>query len=92
VTISELQAKIKKLRKDRDRMQRRDRVRKADLHVIGHFHMFRDLWHTIVNGSMVGYSAFALSIGADPEEPAQAYWLWDSKHGKTAVSPLWVRK
>jgi hypothetical protein len=68
-----------------------DRVRRADLHLLGHFHQFRDFNHSIVNGSLIGYSAYALSIGAPPEPPQQGYFLWDSKRGKTAVSPLWVR-
>jgi hypothetical protein len=68
-----------------------DRVRQADVHLLGHFHQFRDFNHSVVNGSLIGYSAYALSIGAPPEPPQQGYFLWDSKRGKTAVSPLWVR-
>lgn len=69
-----------------------DRVRAADIHLLGHFHQFRDFNNAIVNGSGIGYNAYALSIGAPPEPPQQGYFLWDSKRGKTCVSPIWVRK
>lgn len=68
-----------------------DRLRKAELHMLGHFHQLKDFGFALVNGSMIGYNAFALSIGADPEPPRQAYFLWDSREGKTAVTPIYVR-
>jgi hypothetical protein len=69
-----------------------DRIRRADVHLLGHFHQFRDFNNAVVNGSMVGYGAYAMSIGAPPEPPQQGYFLLDSKRGKTCVSPIWVRK
>lgn len=69
-----------------------DRLRAADVHLLGHFHQLRDFNNAVVNGSGIGYNAFALSIGAPPEPPQQGYFLWDSKRGKTCVSPIWVRK
>ena len=69
-----------------------DRVRKADYHLCGHFHEFKDFGNVVVNGSLIGYAAYALSIGAAPEPAQQAYFLIDSRRGKTCVSPLWVEK
>jgi hypothetical protein len=69
-----------------------DKIRKSDVHLLGHFHTFRDYHHTVANGSMIGYGAYSMSIGADPEPPQQGYFLMDSKHGKTCVSPIWLDK
>lgn len=67
-----------------------DTVKPADIHHIGHFHQFRDYGHTVVNGSVIGYSEYAMAIGAAYEQPAQACYLLDAKRGKTLVTPLWV--
>lgn len=62
--------------------------RKADLDVLGHFHTLLDggLW--VANGSLIGYSAYALSIKASPEPPRQAFFLIDREMGKTVVCPI----
>lgn len=65
-------------------------VIESDIHHIGHFHQFRDFGRTVVNGSVIGYSEYALAIGAEYEPPQQAFYMLDSKRGKTCVSPLWV--
>lgn len=65
-----------------------NKIRKADLDVFGHFHSFFDGGNFIVNGSMIGYNAYALSIGASFEVPKQALFLIDKKRGKTAVWPI----
>jgi hypothetical protein len=41
-----------------------------------------------VNGSLVGYNAFALSIKAGFEPPKQAFFLIDKSVGKTVVTPI----
>lgn len=65
-----------------------DKAFKADLTVCGHFHQQRDGGNFICNGSLIGYSSFALSIKADFEKPKQTLFLIDSKRGKTAVWPI----
>lgn len=67
-----------------------DRIRRCDYHNVGHFHQFLDGGIWMVNGSLIGYSEFAFSIGGSPEAPIQGTYLIDSKRGKTMVSPLWV--
>lgn len=62
----------------------------ADLDVFGHFHQQRDGGNFICNGSLIGYSPFALSIKADFEKPKQTLFLIDSKRGKTCVWPIVV--
>lgn len=65
-----------------------NKARHADLDVFGHFHQMRDGGNFICNGSLIGYSAFALSIKADFEPPKQALFLMDKKRGKTCVWPV----
>lgn len=67
-----------------------DRVHRSDLHHLGHFHQQCDHHPWFANGSVVGYNAYAMSIGAAPEPPQQTFYLLDAKRGKTAVSPIWV--
>ena len=67
-----------------------DRVRKCHYHNFGHWHQYLDAGHITVNGSGIGYNAYAMSIKASPEVPQQAFYLIDSKRGKTAKSPIWV--
>ncbi|NCN07510.1 hypothetical protein GW933_02340 [Candidatus Falkowbacteria bacterium] len=61
---------------------------RADLDILGHFHQFRDGGNFIVNGSLIGYNAYALSIKAEFEKPRQAFFLIDKKRGKTIVAPI----
>lgn len=74
------------------RIPRWDNVRPCRYHCIGHFHSFLDLGHTLVNGSLIGYSEYAMSIGADYEPPQQAFCLVDSRRGKCVTAPIWVEK
>ena len=67
-----------------------DRIRESDVHCIGHWHQLTDFGRSVVNGSLIGYNAFAQSIGADPEPPQQAFFLMDSERGKCMTSALWV--
>lgn len=67
-----------------------DSVHRADVHHMGHFHRLWDLGNTVINGSLIGYNAFAMSIGAKYAPPLQAFYLLDSKRGKCAELPLWV--
>ena len=51
---------------------------------------FFDGGNFISNGSLIGYNAFAVKIGASYEPPRQAFCLIDSKRGKTGVFPIFV--
>lgn len=65
------------------------RLKHADLHVFGHWHQFIDGGNFIVNGSMIGYNAFATFIKAEFERPKQAFFLVDRKRKiKTTVAPI----
>ncbi len=68
-----------------------DIAKKCHYHNFGHWHQYIDNGRVAVNGSVIGYNAYAMSIKAAPEPPTQSFYLLDSKRGKVCKSPLWVR-
>lgn len=67
-----------------------DTVRRADLTCMGHFHQLTSLSDLIINGSLIGYNPYAMSIGARFEPPAQAMTILDPLRFKSISMPLWV--
>lgn len=67
-----------------------DKVRPCHYHHFGHFHQYIDHGAVTVNGSLIGYNGYAMSIKATPEDPRQSFYLLDSKRGKCNKTPLWV--
>lgn len=67
-----------------------NQFRHADIDCIGHWHQLVDYGFAVVNGSLIGYNAYALSIKARYEPARQAFFLMDSKRGKSHVTPIWV--
>jgi hypothetical protein len=67
-----------------------DLVKRADIHNIGHHHSFLDFGRALVNGSLIGYSAYSQRIRAAYEVPQQAMYYVDSKRGKCMVTAIWV--
>lgn len=69
-----------------------DKSIRADLTVMGHFHQRIDGGDFLVNGSLIGYNAYAQGMGASPEEPCQSFFLVHSRNGgqKTITAPIWV--
>lgn len=68
-----------------------DLARRCHYHHFGHWHQYSPGGRITTNGSVIGYSAYAMSVKATPEPPQQAFYLLDSKRGKTCCSPIWVR-
>lgn len=66
--------------------------RRVDLDCFGHFHQTKDGGNFLCNGSLIGYNAFAVTIGADYEPPRQTLFLVDKKRGRTASWPIIVEK
>lgn len=61
----------------------------ANYNFMGHYHQhFQATRDCIVNGSGIGFNAYAQSIGASPEAPVQGYCLLDSKKGMTIKAPI----
>lgn len=67
-----------------------DRVHKADVTVLGHFH--QAIWggHYVVNGSLIGYNAFGEFIKADYEPPRQMFFLIHEGRGVTGANYIWL--
>lgn len=65
---------------------------RADFDIMGHFHSFME--HTtmryIVNGSLIGYNAYAERIKAVIEPPLQSFGLFHAKYGVTSIVPVFV--
>lgn len=61
------------------------------LDVFGHFHTRFDGGNFICNGSMIGLTAYGVSIKASWEPPSQTFFLINKKYGaKTMVAPIFV--
>jgi len=67
-----------------------DKSKHADLTVIGHFHQLKNFNDMVVNGSLIGWNPFAVSIAADYEHPRQGFFLMDWSRGMTGWSPIYV--
>lgn len=65
-----------------------DKTKKADIDCFGHFHQFLNGGKWILNGSMMGFNAYAESIKASYEPPKQAFFLIDKRRGQTVVCPI----
>lgn len=69
-----------------------DKACPADITCLGHFHQRLDGGSFMVNGSLIGYNSFALSIKASAEKPVQQFFLIDKDYGKTVVCPILLDK
>lgn len=67
-----------------------DKSRTADIDVFGHFHQTTIDRNFICNGSLIGYSPYALSIKAEFEKPSQTLFLIEKDHGRTIVAPIFL--
>lgn len=65
-------------------------VKHADLTCIGHWHQHTSMTDLIINGSLIGYSPYSLTIGARFEPPAQNLTMLDPRRFKGLSMPLWV--
>ena len=70
-----------------------DTLGAADVDVMGHWHTAQVMaGRGVVNGSLVGYSTFAMSIGAPYEPPRQMAFFVDEEHGLRFGTPLDARE
>lgn len=69
-----------------------NKLKKADITVMGHFHQTFDGGDFMVNGSLIGWNAFGIAIKADYEPPQQTFFLIHNHAGgtKTGVCPIWL--
>lgn len=69
-----------------------DEQTEAHYNFMGHYHSLQQATRNcIVNGSGIGFNAYAQRIGASPEEPMQGFNLIDSKYGLTVKMPIFCK-
>lgn len=61
---------------------------------IGHFHQYTSIngGQVIINGSLKGYDEYSQRMGFGYQEPSQAMWLTNPKHGITIQLPIFAEK
>jgi hypothetical protein len=70
-------------------VMRMDQIKKAFYNFVHHYHnLSYPTIRTTVNGSIVGYDPYAMSIGCSYEPPMQSFQLLDSKWGMTIKAPI----
>ena len=62
----------------------------ADLDIYAHWHQRLSGKNYIVNGSIIGYGPYAVSIKAAFERPQQSFFLMHPRWGKTVEAPIFV--
>lgn len=61
-----------------------------DTMIMGHFHQYLHHGRVIANGSLKGYDEYAYVNNFGFEQPQQALWITNSKHGQTFRMPVFV--
>jgi len=67
-----------------------DKIRQADFTFMGHFHQCRDFGRVFVNGSMIGYNAYALINKCEYEPPMQQMVCIAHGRGHASTHKLWT--
>src|SRR5690606_28763929 len=65
-------------------------VRQAHVIIMGHWHQEHFLNDLHINGSLVGYGPYSLSIPAPFEPPRQSFFLVDKYRGVTMPATIWL--
>ena len=67
-----------------------DKFKRSDLDILGHWHQRQSTNKYVINGSLIGYNAYALSIKAEFQKPCQTFFLLHPNKGKTVEAPILV--
>lgn len=67
------------------------KIFKQDKIFLGHYHTCVSIPAATVNGSVIGYNAFALTNGMGYEEPAQMYEVFDSEIGQLLSRKIYCK-
>lgn len=67
---------------------RMQQILPADMYAMAHWHTQMSLPNTLNNGSIIGYTPYALGIAASPEIPQQQFQLQDIKRGFTSTTRI----
>lgn len=68
-----------------------DKMKKADYYFMGHFHTFCVGANFIVNGSVIGYNPYAISIKAGFERPTQTFCLLNKERDLEVIRKIILR-
>lgn len=70
-------------------IMRMDQINKAFYNFVHHYHnLSYPTVNTTVNGSIIGYDPYAMSIGCSYQSPMQSFQLLDNKRGMTIKAPI----
>lgn len=73
------------------RVEKWDRAKRANVTCFGHYHTKIDLEYAVGNGSLIGFNAFAESLGFAPEPAQQVMFFVDlERKQKTGTFPIHV--
>lgn len=67
-----------------------NKTKRVDVDVLGHWHTRINSRDFVVNGSLIGYTPFAIRIKASYEPPSQSFFLVHPEKGKTVEVPIFV--
>lgn len=68
-----------------------DQAHPADYTIQGHLHSYTvGTRRWLINGSLIGYSPYAITFGGEYQPPIQAFLLYDKKRGPTVQIPILV--
>lgn len=74
----------------RKKIKNWNETEKVDLDIMGHYHSFLEhsTFKYMVNGSLIGYNAYADRLGVPMEPPLQGMAVIHKKHGVVRLLPL----
>jgi len=76
----------------RKRIDRWNRVWRADLDVFGHFHQFMHHWDFVSSGCLIGYDGYAMANAFEPQPPTQLFMVIDQEYGNVITAPIFCEK
>ena len=65
-------------------------MRKVELDIMGHWHVRDSAKDHIINGSVIGFNAYAIEIKASFEPPCQSFFMIHPEWGKTVEIPIFL--
>lgn len=71
-------------------IHRRNQRRRADFDVFGHLHDYTPAGYWLCNGSLIGYNAYAATLGLPYQDPLQSFYLMDHARGMVRVTQLFT--
>lgn len=60
-----------------------NKARTAAIDFFGHWHSWKEEWHWVANGSLIGFGAYSLRIKASFQRPVQTFAVIDRDYGMT---------